>query len=90
MARRWSRDVILWTDPEAFLVSVKGCMMLARAFKAKNLEHITCLPVPSELQVVSISSLIWMFLKPDQVELGSAEHKAAFSRSRISNSGRTG
>jgi len=82
--------VILWTDPETVLVSMKGCKMLARAFKAKNLEHITCLPVPSELQVVSTSSLIWMFLKPDQVELGSAEHKAAFFGSRISNSGPTG
>jgi len=82
--------VILWTDPETVLVSMKGWKMLARAFKAKNLEHITYLPVPSKLQVVSTSSLIWMFLKPDQVELGSAEHKAAFFGSRISNSGRTG
>ena len=31
-----------------------------------------------------------MLLKPDQVELDPAEHKAAFSGSHISNSGRTG
>ena len=65
---------------------MKGCKMLAKTFEAKNLKHITCLPVLSELQVVSTSSLIWMFLKPDQVELGSAEHKTAFFGSRISDS----
>ena len=31
-----------------------------------------------------------MFLKPDQVELGPAKDKAAFSESRIPYSGRTG
>lgn len=68
---------------------MKDCKMLARAFKAKNLEHITCLLVLSELQVVLIS-FIWMFLKSNQVELDSAERKAAFFGSRISNFGRTG
>ena len=57
--------------------------MLARVLKAKNLGHIICLPVPSELQVVSISSLIWMFLKADQTELVSA-----FAITTIVNVGR--
>jgi hypothetical protein len=73
-----------------FLVSMKGRKMLARAFKAKNMEHITCLPVPSELQVVSISSLIWMFLKPDQAELVSGKYDAAFAITYIASIGRFG
>lgn len=43
------------------------------------MEHITCLSVPSELQVVSISSLTLMSLKPDQAELVSGKYDAAFA-----------
>ncbi len=57
--------------------------MLARVFKAKNLGQITCAPVPSELQVVSISSLIWMSLKADQAELVSGKYDAAFAITTI-------
>jgi len=34
--------------------------------------------------------MIWTFLKPTQVELDPAEHEAAFSGYRISNSEPTG
>jgi hypothetical protein len=64
--------------------------MLARVFKAKNLGHITCPPVPSELQVVSISSLIWMSLKADQAELVSGKYDAAFAITTIISVGRFG
>ncbi len=62
---------------------MKGCKMLTRVFKAKNLGHIICLPVLSELQVVSIFLLIWMFLKADQAELVFSKYDAAFTITTI-------
>jgi hypothetical protein len=81
---------MLWTDAEAFLVATKGCKMLARVLKVKNSGHITCPPVPSELQVVSISSLIWMSLKADQAESVSGKCDAVFAITIIVGGGRFG
>lgn len=64
--------------------------MLAKVLKAKNPGHITCSPVPSELQVVSISSLIWISLKADQAELVSGKYNAAFAITTIVGVGRFG
>ena len=64
--------------------------MLARILKAKMPGHITCPPVPSELHVVSISSLIWMSLKADQAELVSGKYDAAFAITTIVSVGRLG
>lgn len=74
MARRWSQ--ILFSG-------------LARK-RVWCLWKIEILPVLSKLQAVSTTSPIWMFLKPDHVELGSNEHKATFFVSCVSSAGRIG